>query len=339
MPADPSNSSASGAPLDGATPLSEPDSAAGRAFEAQLRQAAGSRATVLLQGESGSGKSRAARQLHDWSPRSGGPCVTVHLGALGPSLIESELFGHEAGAFTDARRSRQGSFRRADGGTVVLDDVPLLPLESQVKLLRVLQERVVEPVGAEETVAVDVRVVATSNLNLAAEVEAGRFREDLFYRLAVVNLDVPPLRSRIEDLPALVSDLAPRVAQRLALAERELDAPALERLMAHPWPGNVRELENALERIHALGSGPVELAELDFLAESCAGMAEDLARRALAHGLDVAAMEWAMIDSALADQRGNVSGAARQLGLTRRALEYRLARRDDEGETAGKGEQ
>ncbi len=309
---------------------SEPRSAARKAFEADLRQAAGSRATVLLEGESGSGKSRAARLLHGWSPRAAEPCVTVHLGAVSPSLIESELFGHEAGAFTDARRQRRGCFRRAEGGTVVLDDVPLLPLESQVKLLRVLQERVVEPVGAEVPVPVDVRVVATSNLDLAAEVEAGRFREDLYYRLAVVRLGVPPLRACLEDLPELAGALARRVAQRLGCPERPFAEGTLERLATHAWPGNVRELENALERLTALGRGPIEPAELEFLDEACGGIADDLARRALAHGLDVAAMEWALIDASLAEQRGNVSGSARQLGITRRALEYRLARREEE---------
>ncbi|MHC4377550.1 MAG: sigma 54-interacting transcriptional regulator [Planctomycetota bacterium] len=323
--ADPSQDSAAGS-------ASEPRSAARRAFEADLRQASGSRATVLLEGESGSGKSRAARLLHDWSPRAHRPCVTVHLGAVSPSLIESELFGHEAGAFTDARRERQGCFRRAEGGTVVLDDIPLLPLESQVKLLRVLQERVVEPVGAEQAVPVDVRVVATSNLDLGAEVEAGRFREDLYYRLAVVRLGVPPLRACLDDLPELVPALGARVAARLGCPERPLSEGTLERLAAHAWPGNVRELENALERLTALGQGPIEPGELEFLDEAVSGVADELARRALAHGLDVAAMEWALIDASLAEQRGNVSGSARQLGLTRRALEYRLARRDEGAE-------
>ena len=313
----------------------EPRSEARRAFESDLRQASGSRATVLLEGESGSGKSRAARLLHGWSPRASEPCVTVHLGAVSPSLIESELFGHEAGAFTDARRERQGVFRRANGGTVVLDDIPLLPLESQVKLLRVLQERVVEPVGAEQAVPVDVRVVATSNLDLAAEVEAGRFREDLFYRLAVVRLAVPPLRACPEDLPALALVLSARVAARLGCVERPLSDDVLKRLGNHAWPGNVRELENALERLTALGQGPIEVGELEFLSAAVSGVADELARRALAHGLDVAAMEQALIDASLAEQRGNVSGSARQLGLTRRALEYRLARRGEGAEEEG----
>ncbi len=313
-------------------------SEASRALAGRVEQLARSEATVLIEGESGSGKGRVAEAIHRLGPRSEGPLVEVDLAALSPTLVEAELFGHEEGAFTDAHRSRLGRFRRAEGGTVVLDDVPCLPLELQSKLLRVLQERAVEPVGAEEAIPIDVRVLATSSLDLRGEVDAGRFREDLYYRLAVVPLRVPPLRARLADLPELVRSLGARLAPRLGVAPRELEPAALERLARHSWPGNVRELENALERVLALipsspddptgsaGPPPVAPEELDFLEETVRGVAEELTRTALAHGLTAAEMERALLEQALREQRGNVSAAARQVGLTRRAFEYRLAR-------------
>ena len=230
------------------------ESEAFRAFRDELVRVAASDATVLLRGESGVGKGLAATALHHASPRAGAPLVTVHLGALSETLVESELFGHEKGAFTDAHQARSGAFRRAEGGTLVLDDVDLLPPLAQVKLLRVLQERVVEPLGAEAPVPIDVRVVATTTRDLARLVEDGEFRADLYFRLDVVPLEVPPLRARLSDLPALAEALAGRIAQRLSVAARPLSAMALERLRAHGWPGNVRELENALERVLVLGA-------------------------------------------------------------------------------------
>lgn len=300
-----------------------------RAVLRDLDLAAQGNATVLILGEHGTGKSLAAALLHQRSPRAAGPLVRLHLGALSPTLIESELFGHEKGAFTDAREGRQGAFRRAHGGTVVLDDVGLLPLPSQVKLLRVLQERVVEPVGGERAVPVDLRVVATSAVDLAGEVEAGRFREDLYWRLAVVPLTLPPLRARRGDLPRLVEVLSERVAERLGRAPRALGPDALERLVAHPWPGNVRELENALERVHALAEDvhvPIAPEEFDFLSEGVAGAAEELARLALSRGLGAAELEQALLAEALREERGNVSAAARRVGLSRRTFEYRMGR-------------
>ncbi len=312
-----------------------------RAFEEQLRRVAASEATVLVTGESGSGKGRAARALHALGPRHDGPLVTVSLAALAPTLVESELFGHERGAFTDATSDRAGCFRRAHGGTLVLDDVDLLPREAQVKLLRVLQERVVEPLGAEDAVPIDVRVVATSARDLRAAVETGELREDLYFRLAVVPLHVPPLRARIEDLVPLVAHLARRAAARLGVPPRPFSGAALDRLRAHAWPGNVRELENAVERTLVLAPPnegavptPVAAQELAFLDEVANGVARELARDALAHGMTVEALERALLEQALEDQRGNVSAAARQVGLTRRAFEYRLGKRDRDGEDA-----
>jgi DNA-binding NtrC family response regulator len=309
-----------------------------RAFATELRQVARSAATVLVEGDSGAGKGAAARAIHALSLRSAGPCVEINLASLAPTLIESELFGHEKGAFTDAREARRGCFRRAEGGTLCLDDVDLLPKMSQVKLLRALQERVVEPLGSEESVPVDVRVVATTNADLRALVESGEFRQDLYYRLAVVPLRVPPLRARLEDLPLLAEHLLAAAARRVGAEARPLSEGALERLAAHSWPGNVRELENALERVVVLAAGrsgaPVEAEELDFLAETTSGAADEVARSALANGLQVADVERAMLHRALEECRGNVSAAARRVGLTRRAFEYRLEREGDRTEDA-----
>lgn len=300
---------------------------AGDELESRLRAVAPSAATVLLLGESGTGKSRAARRLHDLSGRPG-PLVWVHLGALTPSLIESELFGHEAGAFTGAQRARQGAFRRAQGGTLVLDDVELLPRESQVKLLRVLQERVVEPLGGERPEPIDARFVATTSARLDAEVAAGRLRSDLYWRLNVVALQVPPLRARRAELPVLAEALLEGLARRSGARPRPLSPGALQRLLEHPWPGNVRELENALERASALspGSGPLQASDFEFLGEGLLGAAERLALEALAQGVDLERFEAALLRAAFAQERGNLSAAARAAGLSRRAFEYRLQR-------------
>ncbi|MAF66275.1 MAG: sigma-54-dependent Fis family transcriptional regulator [Planctomycetes bacterium] len=309
-------------------------SAAARAFEGELGRLASSDVTVLLEGESGVGKGAAARRLHARGARAGAPVVEVGLGALAPTLLEAELFGHEEGAFTGAARARPGRFRAAAGGTIVLDGVETLPEDLQVKLLRVLQERVVEPLGAEAPVSVDARVVATSGRDLRVEVAAGRFREDLYYRLAVAVLRVPPLRARREDLPALAAWLVDRVAARLRVAPRPFSPAALDCLAAHSWPGNVRELENAVERILALAPAgepagepaPVGAEELTFLTEPIPGEARRLARAALGLGLGLDDLTGTLIEEALAENRGNASAAARQLGLTRRAFDYRRRR-------------
>ncbi len=315
------------------------------AFKRLLEQVAATRATVLLRGESGTGKGLAARSLHELSTERSGPCVEVSLAALAPTLVESELFGHVLGAYTGAARARTGRVRQAHGGTLVLDDVDTLPLEVQVKLLRVLQERVVEPVGAEQGEPVDVRVVATTQRRLSEEVEAGRFRRDLYYRLAVVPIEVPPLRARLDDLPALAEHLTAGLADSRGIRRRPLSAGALERLRAHAWPGNVRELENALERALVLAderravTEPLEAEDFDFLDETADGVAGELAARALAHGVVLAELEHALLVRALQEQRGNLSAAARQVGLTRRAAEYRLARPVRPGQSRGPSEQ
>jgi transcriptional regulator with GAF, ATPase, and Fis domain len=304
---------------------------------------AASAATVLLFGESGTGKSLCAQALHACSARSDGPLVTVSLAALSPTLLESELFGHEEGAFTGAHRSRRGRFRMADGGTLVLEDVGSLPLELQGKLLRVLQERQVEPLGAESPLAVDVRVVATAQTDLTREVEAGTFRKDLYWRLAVVPLEVPPLRDRLEDLPLLVAALSGRLHGKHGLPPRALSDAAMQRLASYPWPGNVLELENALERALVLSAtddgAAIGPEAFDFLDRGSSAVADELCERALAHGLTLKEIETALLQRAVSEAHGNLTAAARKIGLTRRALDYRLARarRPDDGGDGGDG--
>ena len=308
-----------------------------RDFLATLTTLGSSDATVLLTGEVGAGKVRAARSLHAASGRH--PLVEISLAALAPSLVESALFGHEAGAFTDAKQARLGCFRRADGGTLVLEDVDLLPLDAQVKLLRVLQERVVEPVGAEAAVPVEVRLVATTSTDLAAGVAAGTFREDLYFRLAVVPLEVPPLRVHLEDLPDLAAACLAERAEALGLAPRTLTDDGLANLAEHPWPGNLRELENALERALVLSGETTALGPdaFAFLGEAVAGVSDELARRALAAGLTVGDLEEAMMRRAVDEERGNLSAASRRLGITRRALEYRLKALDEDAADGAEG--
>ncbi len=297
-------------------------------LESKLQRLAASMATILLQGESGSGKSRAARRLHELGPRAERPLVEVTLSALSASLVESELFGHEEGSFTGAHESRLGRFRHADGGAILLEGVEYLGLDLQVKLLRVLQERVVEPIGG-QPVPVDLRMMATTSVDLRSRIAAGEFREDLYYRLAVVTLDVPPLRSRMSDLSEFTSALAEHAASRGEVQTREFSPEADGVLRDHGWPGNLRELENAVERVLVLGraeDGEVQAEELGFLHQELRSEARLLASRALAQGLSVDDMELAMIEVAMEEQRGNLSGAARQVGLSRRALEYRWRR-------------
>ena len=308
-------------------------------FEEQLRRVATTEATVLLAGENGCGKSRAARRLHLASARAEGPLVEVDVSALATGLLEAELFGHEEGAYTGAHRAREGRFVKAHGGTLVLDGVEDISADVQVKLLRVLQERVVEPLGGVPR-DVDVRVVATTSGDLSARVGRGDFREDLYYRLAVVTLEVPPLRARLDQLPELALALSEAVARRSRVPQRVFGPEALGRLQAHRWPGNLREFENAVERVLVLGAaagGEVGAAELEFLGHEEDSEVERLARRALAEGLTVDELGLALIDAAVQEEAGNLSAAARRVGLTRRALEYRLRKRegdDDEAEAS-----
>jgi DNA-binding NtrC family response regulator len=233
-----------------------------RAVFERVRTVAATDATVLIQGESGTGKERIARAIHRASPRGSGPFVALSCGALPESLLEAELFGHEKGAFTDAHRERKGRFELAHGGTLFLDDIDDMPVAVQVKVLRVLQERSFERVGGETTRTVDIRVVAATKVSLRERVKEGRFREDLFYRIQVVPVLLPPLRERAGDVPLLVAHLVERHGggRKYTLARSTLGL--LER---YPWPGNVRELENAIQRAIALAGSRTELSAEDLL--------------------------------------------------------------------------
>ncbi len=233
------------------------------AVAAQVQRVAPTTATVLVHGETGTGKELVARAIHERSPRSSRPLVKVNCAALSPSLVESELFGHEKGAFTGAVQARIGRFELAHGGTLFLDEVGELPLDVQPKLLRVLQEQEFERVGGTRAVRVDARIVAATNRDLAAAVRAGRFRADLFYRLAVFPVEVPPLRDRPADVPVLARAFARAQSVRLGKTLGGWTEAALERLAAHDWPGNVRELANVVERASIVAPGPI-LAERDL---------------------------------------------------------------------------
>jgi len=269
------------------------------------------RATVLLAGESGVGKDRIARAIHHQSPRRDRPFVKINCTALPENLMESELFGYEKGAFTGAITAKPGKFEQADTGTVFLDEIGDVPPAVQVKLLRILQDRELERLGSNRTRAVDVRVIAATNVDLRVALENGNFREDLYYRLNVVPIDIPPLRARRADIPALVEKFAGGVP---------VTAAAMEKLIAHHWPGNVRELENAIERSLILRAGG-ELDAADVRLESRSRPASDAF---LPEGVTLEEHERALIREALRRAGGNKSQAARLLGLTRNALRYRL---------------
>ena len=273
---------------------------------------------VLLTGETGAGKELVARRLHRGSHSAAGPFVAVNCAAFPESLAESELFGHERGAFTGAERQRAGRFEEAAGGTLFLDEVGELALPLQAKLLRVLEDRRVRRLGGSEDVAVDVRLVAASNRDLEAEAERGAFRRDLYFRLAVVRVDLPPLRDRPRDIPVLAEHLLRRLAARLGVGDLSLGADAVAALTRHPWPGNVRELRNVLERAAVVrGDGVIGAADLG-LRESAAQLD--------AVPLDRDGREREAVLEALRRAGGNREAAARLLGVSVRTLYYRLLR-------------
>ncbi len=285
-----------------------------------VRQVAPSRATVLIQGESGTGKELVAHALHQLSPRNKGPFVAVHCAALSPTLLESELFGHEKGAFTGAAERRRGRFEMADGGTLFLDEIGEIDAALQVKILRVLEERRFERVGGQETIDVDVRLVAATNRNLKKLVEEGRFREDLFYRLDVIAVTLPPLRERPGDLPLLVQHFIRAFAGENAKALDGITPDALQALAAHTWPGNVRELRNAVERMVVLARG--DRLTLRDLPPNLREGAPPVASRGGALSLE--ANERQTIARALKTHDGNVTAAAADLGISRRTLHRKL---------------
>jgi two-component system response regulator AtoC len=296
----------------------------------QVRKLAPQRTTVLLTGESGTGKELVARALHELSPRASLPFVAVNCGAIPGELIESELFGHAKGAFTDAIRTKKGLAAEADGGTLFLDEVGELPLQLQVKLLRFLQEEEVRPVGDTRSVKVDVRVVAASARDLGKAVAAGQFREDLYYRLDVVGVRLPPLRERPEDVEPLARHFLSRFAGlRPDLPRLELSDAAREALGAYRWPGNVRELRHALERAVVLADGPVIREEdLPEAVRACALAPPPPAPPGPDSALSVKRatreLEQRLIREALARTGGNRTRAAQLLELSYRALLYKI---------------
>jgi DNA-binding NtrC family response regulator len=288
-----------------------------------VAQAARTASTVLITGESGTGKELVARALHRQSPRHDHPFVAINPAAIADTLMESELFGHEKGAFTGAWQRKLGRFELAQGGTVFLDEIGALKPDLQVKLLRVLQEREVDRVGGVRAIKVDVRIVAATNVDLKRLVAAGAFREDLYYRLNVLPLAVPPLRARLEDVPVLVDHFIQRYSRQLGKRIDGLSPEALAALCAYDWPGNVRELQNIVERLVALGDGPViSLADLPV------DLAFPRDRTAEAPTLNEATetFQRQMALRALERAGGNVSEAARLLGIHRNSLKGKLHR-------------
>ena len=286
-----------------------------------VRRVAPTRASVLVTGESGVGKELVADALHNLSPRRDGPLVKVHCAALAESLLESELFGHEKGAFTGAAARKRGRFELADGGTLFLDEIGEINQTVQIKILRVLQERRFERVGGEETVEVDVRIVAATNRDLAKEVAEGRFREDLYYRLNVVNIPVPPLRERRDDIPLLAMAFLREFAEENGKAVEGLDARARQALYAHSWPGNVRELRNCVESAVVMSRGST--IGLDDLPPSLrAGGGERDIR--VPAGSSLAQAEAILIRETLLAQGGNKSRTAESLGIGRKTLYQKI---------------
>ncbi|HTN82387.1 MAG TPA: sigma-54 dependent transcriptional regulator [Sorangium sp.] len=283
------------------------------------RQVAGARATVLITGESGTGKGELARAIHAKGPRARAPFVTLHCAALAESLLESELFGHERGAFTGADKRRIGRFEQANGGTLFLDEVGEIAPSTQVKLLRVLQERMFERVGGNDTVSVDVRLIAATNRDLAAAVQEGRFREDLYYRLNVVHIDMPPLRVRDTDVLLLANHFLRRFAAENHRKIEGFTDEARAKLVAHRWPGNVRELENAIERAVVL----CDDARID--AEHLPIDAAPVVKGALRiPGATMAEIERYAILSTLEATNGSTTRAAELLDISIRTIQYRL---------------
>ena len=296
---------------------------------ATVARVATTRSTVLICGESGVGKDLVARAIHQNSPRRDGPFLKINCSAIPENLLESELFGYEKGAFTGATASKPGKFELADRGTIFLDEIGDVIPSVQVKLLRVLQEREFERLGGTKTIKVDVRVVAATNQDLRAALEQGTFREDLYYRLNVVPVNIPALRERKEDIPALVNHFLAHFAKESGKAIRGITPAALRLLEAYHWPGNVRELENVIERAIVLATGDV-IDVTDLRLEPPPSRAEaapgDVAQPFLPEGMTLDRYEEELIREAMRRTGGNKSQAARLLGLTRNTLRYRLSK-------------
>jgi two-component system response regulator PilR (NtrC family) len=311
------------------------DSARMQQLRATIAKLARSQAPVYIAGESGVGKELVARLIHEQGARSSGPFIPVNCGAIPAELMESELFGHRKGSFTGAHADKEGLFQTANGGTLFLDEVAELPLHLQVKLLRVIQEKTVRPVGASTEVPLDVRILSATHKNLALLVEEGRFRHDLYYRINVIELPVPPLRERRDDIAPIASAILARHAAELGNTELSLSGAALELLKKYPFPGNVRELENILERAVALSEGgSIEPEDLGFPTAAVASQPQEPgatpAMAAAPWDGDAALpeallqMERERIQKALEACRYNKTRTAAHLGITFRALRYKL---------------
>jgi PAS domain S-box-containing protein len=300
-------------------------STAMRAVLSRIAKVAPTDSTVFITGETGTGKELIARAVHKRSQRSGRVFVSVNCAAMAPSLISSELFGHEKGAFTGATQRRLGRFELADSGTIFLDEVGELPADTQVALLRVLQEREFERVGGDRSIQVDVRVIAATNRDLKAAIASGAFREDLFYRLNVFPIEVPPLRERKGDILMLLEYFVKRFASRTGKSIRSIDKKTLELFQSYSWPGNIRELQNVIERSVILSSGDVFSVDESWLSKESAQMASPPLASQPVNGKPRDELE--IIKAALAESRGRVagpSGAAAKLGIPSSTLEYRI---------------
>jgi DNA-binding NtrC family response regulator len=297
---------------------------------ATIERVGPTRATVLLAGESGVGKDLIARAIHFHSPRRDRPLVKINCTAIPENLMESELFGYEKGAFTGANTTKPGKFEQADTGTVFLDEIGDVPGPIQVKLLRVLQEREFERLGSNVTRHIDVRVIAATNQDLRAALEQGTFREDLYYRLNVVPLNIPPLRERKPDIPFLANHFLKKLAPDAGHRVEAITDAAMEKLIAYHWPGNVRELENVIERSLVMATG-TQLDAADIKLESAPRPRPQSEAHFLPEGLSLDQYEQDIIREALRRADGNKSQAARMLGLTRNALRYRLTQMGLEG--------
>ena len=293
-----------------------------------------SNARVLILGENGTGKELVARAIHALSPRAQGPFVEVNCAAIPGELIESELFGHMKGSFTGAFADREGKFELADGGTLFLDEIGDMSLAAQAKVLRALEEGVISRVGSGKALRVDVRVIAATNKNVSVEIAAGRFREDLYFRLNVVPIEIPPLRARRADIPQLVEHFVAQLTEQSGLARKEFEKEALKRLTAYDWPGNIRELRNGVERLLILAAGPVvtpgDVERLAGVGTRDAGSGGDLAgapwMRAATFEEFKQAAERAYLLAKLKEHDWNVSETARTLNMPRSNLYKKIER-------------
>ena len=287
-----------------------------------IQQVAPTRATILLGGESGTGKEVFAKAIHQGSPRARQPFVTVHCAALTPTLLESELFGHEKGAFTGAYERRTGRFEQAQGGTLFLDEIGEIDATIQIKLLRFLGERTFERVGSNKTLTADVRLIAATNKNLAEQVKAGKFREDLFFRLRVVEINLPPLRDRAGDVPLLAQSFLREFARENDKKVNEFTPEALQMLMQHAWPGNVRELRTAIEHAVVLSRGEkITARDLPVSVRTGGGAEPQILQQ---NALTLKEAEKQLMERALKDSGGNRTVAAQKIGMSRRTFHRKL---------------